>query len=177
MIRSLRPIHLQQDILQHCFLEMCEKPDELIIDLHQRGKLKNYFVKTLYNTARFSRTSFTREYGRDNEITFSDIDPKKFCSAGNTSYDTDDFTGIEGLRGHGTDGAYNIKLNNIEEIPQEEPEEIKIPLHKLYWYKAEILKLYAEHGTYQKVADLTQIPISSIYKTVQEARQELKKAI
>ncbi len=81
---------------------------------------------------------------------------------------------VELSGGSHIDGAYTINLN---EIPQEETKEIKFDLTKLYWYKAEILKLYAELGTYQKVADLTKIPMSSIYKTIQETRQELKKQI
>ena len=40
VVGKLEPQHLQQDILQHTFLELFEKPAKFIEDLHQRGKLK-----------------------------------------------------------------------------------------------------------------------------------------
>lgn len=133
MIQSLRPIHLQQDILQHCFLELFEKDEKFIVDLYDRGKLKNYIVKTLYNTARFTRSKFHKELGNE------------------------------------------IPVESFADIPVEVYEEIKVDLSKLYWYKKEILELYAKEGTYQRVSDLTHIPLTSVYKTVIEARKEIKK--
>ena len=133
VIQTLKPVHLQQDILQHCFLELFEKSDEFIIDLYTRNKLKNYIVKILYNTAHFTRTSFKKELGRE------------------TPTDT------------------------FEDVAGEEYEEITVNLDRLYWYKREILKLYAAKGTYQKVSDATNIPASSIYLTVLQARREVLK--
>lgn len=133
MIRSLKPCHLQDDIKQHCFMELFEKNEEFIMDLHKRGKLKNYIVKVLYNTARFTRTSFTKQLGKE------------------------------------------TPTESFEEVIDETYEEIEADLSNLHWYKREVLKLYAEQGTYQKVSDLTHIPMTSIYQTVLEARKQILK--
>jgi DNA-directed RNA polymerase specialized sigma24 family protein len=133
MIRSLKPQHLQQDIKQHCFLELFEKDEAFIMDLHERGKLKNYIVKVLYNTARFTRTSFTKQLGRE------------------------------------------TPTESFEETIDEEYEEVTVNLENLHWYNREVLKLYAEEGTYQKVSKLTQIPMTSIYQTVLATRKQLLK--
>lgn len=133
MIKSLRPEHLQQDIKQHCFMELFEKEDSFILELHSRGKLKSYICKVLYNTARFTRTSFSKELGRE------------------------------------------VPTETFEDLADPEYEEVNLDLKYLNWYKKEILELYAEHGTYQKVADLTQIPMSSIYNTVLQTRKEILK--
>jgi len=124
MIRSLKPCHLQDDIKQHCFIELLEKDEEFIMDLHNRGKLKNYIVKVLYNTARFTRTSFTKQLGKE------------------------------------------TPTETFEDVPEEEYEGVSVNIENLHWYKREVLKLYAEQGTYQKVSDLTHIPMTSIYQTV-----------
>lgn len=133
MIQSLRPVHLQQDILQHCFLELFETDEAKIMDLHERGKLKVYICKTLYNTARFTRSSFAKQLGRE--------EPTEY----------------------------------LEDTIDEEYEEIEVNLDTLHWYKRELIKLYAEQGTYRKVSDLTHIPFSSVYNTVLETRKQILK--
>lgn len=163
MIRSLKPEHLQDDIKQHCFLELFEKDEAFIMDLHERGKLKNYIVKTLYNTARFTRTSFAKEQGK--EIPFSEIDGKK---AFKSNYELEDDFVVADLE------QYAAMLGcTTEEVI--DFENIEIDLSNLHWYKREVLKLYAEQGTYQKVSDLTHIPMTSIYQTVLEARKQVLK--
>lgn len=50
-------------------------------------------------------------------------------------------------------------------------------IEDLYWYDREILKLYAEHGTYRKVEEVTGIPFESIYKTVQKNCLHIRKKV
>lgn len=177
MIRSLKPQHLQDDIKQHCFLELFEKPEAFIMDLHDRGKLKAYICKTMYNTARFTRTSFAKEQGK--EILFSDLAP-----------DDEEDSPIEQFADPGTDNDF---------------ENIEVDLSKLHWYKREMLKLSAgikncpscqtpmatdaeeclkcgktnDHKyrckTYQSISDFTHIPMTSVYQTVLETRKQILK--
>lgn len=63
--KKLKPAHLQDDILQHVFCELYSKPELFIVDLHQRGKLKSFIVKMLYNTCYFNRTKFKKELGSE----------------------------------------------------------------------------------------------------------------
>jgi hypothetical protein len=187
MIASLQPKHLQQDILQHCFLELFEKKEEFILDLHTRGKLKHYIVKILYNTARFSRTTFAKTLGQD--ISFSDVLVTK---------PTENYA--DSLERFEQNIENNDALIEYEADQREVYDQVYFNLSGLYWYKAEIFKLYAgvkecenkdcdnlistddegclschsqnthrfKSGTYQSISDLTRIPLSSIYKTVQE---------
>lgn len=78
------------------------------------------------------------------------------------------------------------RLNKIDvEISTDELPEIaneptadplpNIPLQKIYWFDAKIIELYATHGSYRKVAAVTGIEQSTICRTVQRARMQLKK--
>lgn len=134
MIRSIKPEHLQQDIRQHCFLELFEKSEEFILDLYGRGKLKNYIIKILYNTSKWSCTNLHKQLGKETP----------------------------------TEVFNDSECEIYEEI------NIEPVLKSVYWYKAELIRLYAEHGTYQKVSDLTGIPLKSVYTTIIEARKEIK---
>ncbi len=135
MIRSIKPKDLQQDIKQHCFLELFEKPEEFILDLYNRGKLRHYIVKVLYNTSRWSCTNLHKQLGKETPTEIFEDSP------------TDEYEEI-----------------NIEPV-----------LNSVYWYKSNLIRLYAEHGTYQKVSDLTGIPLKSVFTTIRDARIEIKK--
>ena len=49
--------------------------------------------------------------------------------------------------------------------------------NRLYWYHQELLKLYAEHGTYRAVSEITNIPVKSIHNAIKKAKVKLKKEI
>ena len=134
IIRSIKPKGLQDDIKQHCFLELFEKPEEFILDLYNRGKLRHYIVKVLYNTSRWSCTTLHKQLGKETPTEFFEDQPD--------------------------DEYYEIDIEPV--------------LKKVYWYKCDLIRLYAEHGTYQKVSDLTGIPLKSVYSTIVEARKEIK---
>lgn len=74
-------------------------------------------------------------------------------------------------------GEKEIATESFEDVTEQVYEEIEIPIGRIYWYRAELLKLYAEHGTYQKVAEVTGININSIFQAVKQARKEIKKII
>ena len=152
VILKLKPDHLQQDILQHTFCELFQKPDEFIIDLHARGKLKSYIVKILYNSATYHRTTFEKEQGKGHQKEM----PTDFCS--NSKYEV-------------------IKFVDEEKERQQEYSDIACAVSKVYWYKADLIKLYAELGTYKAVSAKTGIPISSVFKTIKEAITEIKKLL
>lgn len=135
VIKRLRPENLQEDIKQHVFLELFTMDEAALMDMNNRGKLKHYIVKMIYNTARWTKSSFKKQFGQETP--------------------TESFIDVE---------------DQVEE-------KIELPIDELYWYKAEMLKLYAKHGTYQRVAEITGINISSIFQTVKQAKAEIKKAI
>jgi len=73
--------------------------------------------------------------------------------------------------------ALEIPTESFNEINLEEYQEITIPLEKLHWFKSEILKLYAELGSYRAVAEKTQINVSAVHKYVTQAKKEIKQLI
>ena len=137
MMTKYRHESLRDDMKQYIILQMLEKPETLIIELHNKGRLKEYICRVFWNTTRMSKyNKFTKE-------------AKLF----------------EPLPG------------NVEEIESEAPDSLKIDLSGIYWYKARILEKYAEMGSYKAVSDDTGIPVSSIFRTVQQARKAYKQKI
>lgn len=68
-----------------------------------------------------------------------------------------------------------IPTTNLDlEIECEKYQEININFDELYWYDAEILKLYFQHGSIRKVSALTTIPSSSIFYTIKNAKLKIK---
>ena len=128
---------LKEDLKQHVFCELFAKPEEFILDLVNRGKLKGYISSMVFSISRMKNTnSFARQFGLKEDV-------------------TDSFTEI---------------ALEVSEMPD-------IDTSRLYWYKDTILRLYAELGTYKAVSLDTGIPVTSIYRTVNEARKELKREI
>lgn len=135
-LARIRPVEIQEDVLQHTFTELLCKPEADILDLHARNKLTAYVAKMLVNMVRWQRSSFRKLEAKE--------------------------TPLESL----TDVLDEIAVD-----------EIVIPLHKIHWYEAKILELYAELRSYRKVSEATGIPHISIYHTVQNARKNIKKHI
>lgn len=135
-LARIRPVEIQEEVLQHTFTELLCKPEAEILDLHARNKLTAYVAKMLVNMVRWQRSSFRKLEAKE--------------------------TPLESL----TDVLDEIAVD-----------EIVIPLHKIHWYEAKILELYADLGTYRKVAEVTGIPHISIFHTVQNARKNIKKHI
>lgn len=134
-IAKIKPIDIQQDVLQHSFVELLLKDDDLIIDLAKRNKLLPFVTKVIYNMVKWQRSTW--KYTKSKEI-------------------------------------YN-GINYDNNVVEENEEEINIPLESLYWYEARILELYAEHGSYRKVEQITGISYVSIFNTVKKARKNIKK--
>ena len=135
-LSRIRPVEVQQDVLQHVFMELLEKDPELIIDLHTRHQLKKYVVTMLFNSVKWERSSFNKMSSKE------------------------------------------ILFETFNDICEEQPEvTLKVPLEKIYWYDAKLLELYAEHGTYRKVAEITGLEFTGIFKTIQKAKKEIKKHI
>lgn len=135
-LARIRPVEIQEEVLQHTFTELLFKPEAEILDLHQRNKLTAYVAKMLVNMVRWQRSSFRKLQAKE--------------------------TPLESV------------IDLLDDIAVDE---IIVPLQKIHWYEAKILELYAELGTYRKVAEVTGIPHISVFHTVQNARRNIKKHI
>lgn len=177
-VQLLQPEHLREDIKQHVFTELFEKPDDFILDLHNRGKLKAYIAKILYNTATYQRTTFKKEIGRETPTDFSERD----------KWATDGYLGDgETTQARQKAISKNAQLSKYGvstfEVDAEHKEAQKLyrdavcAIDGLYWYDRQIFLLYLKLGTYQAVSDHTKIPRTSVYDTVQAVRITLKTKI
>jgi hypothetical protein len=74
-----------------------------------------------------------------------------------------------------------VELLDTHELPVQDydtkKDEAIMQIDSLYWYDREILKLYAEHGTYRAVEAVTGIPFESIYKTVQKGCLQIRRKV
>lgn len=163
VIGRLKPERLREDIKQYVFLTLFEKEDSFILGLQQRQKLKHYVVMMMYNTSKWrDRSVFKKQFGLL-ETAVPDFEG----------------LGLEEDKGFGK-MAVKAALKTIGDNTEAENEtvgEVLSALDKLYWYKAEVFKLYVKYGTYQRVSDKTGIPLSSIFQTVKAAKAELRHAI
>jgi hypothetical protein len=55
--------------------------------------------------------------------------------------------------------------------------QLRTMMGEMHWYKARVFELYAELGTYRAVSELTGIPTTSVYRTVQDLKKELKQKL
>ena len=147
-LSKLRPTHLRDDILQNTFLELFQKDEEQIMDLYNRGKLKVYIVKVLYNTAHYTGTKFAKQLSKEQPCDTSTYSVQKF-----------------------------LQDENEYEKEIEAEHDVACALSRMHWYKVEMLKTYAELGTHQAISDVTGIPRSSIAKTIKNARKEFKQLL
>lgn len=172
-VSRLEPEHLQQDILQHTFMELFEKPSDFIIDLYQRGKLKAYIVKILYNTATYSRSTFAKQQGKETPTDFNhDFNEEVFENPGMVRAEK------KQLQEYCNRSHYNLLEANEDYKRQMEYEsDVKCALAEIHWYKQELLNLYVELGTYKAVSDKTGIPLTSVFKTITELRKEIKQKL
>lgn len=155
-VNLLQPEHLREDIKQHVFMEMFEKPDDFILDLHNRGKLKAYIAKILYNTATYQRTTFKKEIGKETPTDF-DAPPENTKALSVAVY-----------------GVSTFEADAEHKEAQKLYRDAVCAIDGLYWYDRQIFLLYLKLGTYQAVSDHTKIPRTSVYDTVQNVRQTLK---
>jgi hypothetical protein len=134
-LSKIKPIELQDDLLQQCFLELLNKDEQLILNLHLEGRFIKYVVKMMYNMVNWQKSEFNKLKTR--EVL------------------TNDF-------------------NNTSETIEEEN---LLPLGKLHWVSEKVLTLYAEHGSYRAVGEVTGIPYPTVFRMVKQAKIKIKKLI
>lgn len=125
-IGKLEPVDMQQDYKQQAFLQLLNRNEKSIIELHEKGELKQYYLKIL--------TNVRNDYYRHNKL---------------------------------------VLTNNFEDVEDVGYSEQHIEFKKNDWYDKEILKQHFEIGAV-KLAKKTKIPLSSIYKTINKIKTNIK---
>jgi DNA-directed RNA polymerase specialized sigma24 family protein len=134
-LSKIKPKELQDDLLQHCFLELLNKDEQVILNLHIEGRFIAYVVKMMYNMVNWKTSEFNRIKTRE------------------------------------------VLTDNYNHPSEEIKEENLLPLNKLHWVSEKVFTLYAEHGSYRAVGEVTGIPYSTVFRLVKEAKMKIKKLI
>lgn len=61
-IRKMKPEHLQDDLKAEIFVVICEMTDERLFDIHERGFLKFFIVRTMLNMIKSDRSTFFNKF-------------------------------------------------------------------------------------------------------------------
>lgn len=164
-IKKMEPVNLQDDLKAEVGLILCEMPEDKINGLWERKELKFYTVRIILNLVKSSSSPFYKKFRGKADMIIAD------------NYFSDIFAKAD----YFSDTQAKL-FNNIQSsLVHEDYDPIKdiaiAEIDNLYWYDREVLKLYAEHGTYRKVEEVTGIPFESIYKTVKKGCIQIRKKV
>jgi DNA-directed RNA polymerase specialized sigma24 family protein len=139
---------LWTDLLQHCLVDFLEKPEsQSIID---NGYAKFYIVRMMMNQWRSVTSPFYRIYRSNDHKSIDELDLTEWYyeSPDEPQWDID-------------------RVKTILEYMSEDRT-------KAGWYHAKLVELYAETPNFSQLATVTKISRTSISKSVDRARKEIK---
>lgn len=148
-ISKMEPDHLRDDLKQDIILKICELPDEKVMGLYSRGELEFYTTRVIINETRNKYNGFFKRY----MVTHVPITEQHLESKGED------------------DGMDDRETREVlEDFAIEQ-------INSLYWYDAEMIKLYLEHGNYRAIQKVTGIPYVSCYKNIQKSIKLLQSRV
>lgn len=133
------------DLLNHCMLEFLEKPEHTKIITD--GFAKFYIVRMMLNQWRSISSPFYKIY-RKNDYQQVELDPNWTSDATEVEFDLEK---IHAILDH-----MNGEKKNVQ------------------WYHAKLVELYAVTPNYSKLSEMTKISRTSISKSIERARHEIK---
>lgn len=147
VLAKMEPDHLREDLKQEVILIVCQWDEEKIIALHTRGELGFYVVRVILNQVKSKSSPFAKKYrGMNYELT-KDVSVDEMAEA----------------------QEYEVRLS------REELEDAAINgIEGLYWYDAELIKLYLKLGNFRAMEKATRIPFISCYKNIKKSLATLK---
>jgi len=143
----MEPEHLREDLKMEVALVVCEWSEEKVLQLHRDGALEFYVVRVILNQVMSNSSPFTKKYRRVHE----ELMEKHHTNIYPESHDFEDRQTKEALE--------DLAIDEIS---------------RLYWYDAELVKLYIQLGNYRALEEKTQIPFISCYKNIQKSIGILK---
>jgi hypothetical protein len=158
-IGKMEPAHLRDDLRQEVILCVCEWPDEKVIKLYSDGVLDFFVARVIINHIQSSKSSFYKKYRIAHEDAECDTNQK--------------LKSILSER-HGQEIQEEIANRETREAL----EDLALDnINQLYWYDAEMLRLYMELGNYRAIQKKTGIPFVSCYKNIQKSIVALRNMV
>lgn len=147
VLAKMEPDHLREDLKQEIILIVCQWDEEKIIALHSRGELGFYVVRIILNQVKSKSSPFAKKYRAINLELTKDVG-------------IDDLSEVE---------EYEARLNK-----EKMEEEVIKEIDTLYWYDAEMIRLYLKLGNFRAIQKDTGIPFISCYKNIKKSLAALK---
>lgn len=144
-IGKMEPRHLQEDLKMEVISIVCEWPEEKIVQLYKDKALEFYVVRVILNQATSPRSGFYYKFRKDQAVELTANIPD-----------------------NKEDQREREVKETIEHIALEE-------INKLYWYDAEMIRLYMKLGSFRAIEEHTGIPFISCYKNIKKSLATLKK--
>lgn len=138
-IGKMQPAHLQDDLKMEVISIVCEWPEEKIIKLHTDNALEFYTVRVILNQAKSSTSPFAKTYRQ----------PTPEIKKEPVQPQTEELE-ERAIR----EAAGRIAMEELD---------------KLYWYDAEMLRIYLRVGSFRAMEKDTGIPFISCYKNVKKS--------
>ena len=143
-----RGAHLSRDLLQHCVVDFLEKPQaQSIVD---GGFARFFIVKMMMNQWRSVTSSFYRLYRSNDTVSADKLNIAEWYAEDAIEPDWD----LEKVKSI---------LNTMGEDHQ-----------NAGWYHVKLIELYAETPNYKRLSEMTKISRTSISKSVDRARTQIK---
>lgn len=142
---------LYNDLFQYVVLYLLEMPELKLIELHESGNLRSYIARIIYINANSERSEFRKQYRSE-----LDID-------GLVLMQVEDYADFE----------IELKLNHVK---SELTKEINECTEKgVYPASVKLLEMYAETGSFQEVANRTNIHYRTVYRHINSLIDKIKK--
>lgn len=178
-ISKMEPRHLQEDLKMEVISIVCEWPEEKIIQLYKDKAIEFYVVRVILNQVKSKTSPFVRKYRKtfipyDGQIRsrMSISDDYKDITTDNIPASTLDKAAANFDLKLNDNSSYDLRDREIKEtIEQIAIEEVD----RLYWYDAEMIRLYLKLGSFRAIEEHTGIPFISCYKNIQKSLATLKK--
>jgi hypothetical protein len=165
-IAKMEPAHLRDDLKQEIAVIICQWTDAKVIGLHQEGSLEYYVVRVIINQIQSSSSEFFKKFRKQNYVFIDDVQD---IHEEQISIEWDPKRKHKYLIGATSD------IDIAERLLREELEDYTIEqIESLYWYDAEMIKMYLKHGTYRAIMQETKIPYISCYKNIQKSLETLR---
>jgi hypothetical protein len=149
-IGKMEPAHLRDDLKQEVILVVCEWPDEKVIKLHSDGVLDFFVARVIINHIQSTGIKGKNSFYNKYRRTYVEME-KELAAEVESVEDRETKEALE-----------DVALSNID---------------RLYWYDAEMLRLYMELGNYRAIQKHTGIPFVSCYKNIQKSIVALRNMV
>lgn len=174
-INKMEPDYLREDLKMEVALIVCEWSEEKIVGLHDRKELEFFVVRVILNQIQSSSSPFFKKFRQTSvDVVYEENRKEDFYTA------LEHYNRMPGKREHENTAVFTPSFIEEEgqtmdrQVREDMEDKALREIENLYWYNAELVKLYMLHGNYRAIELQTGIPFVSCYHTIRKSFKELK---